>query len=66
MAMRGLVVRIVRLCVSDKLVKPACGRRLAATLPNARLEIVGGGHMALYTHPNTIAEAVRALYPSNR
>ncbi len=51
--------------VSDKLVKPACGRRLAATLPNARLEMVSGGHMAPYTHPKTIAEAVRALYPSN-
>lgn len=51
---------------SDKLVKPACGRRLAATLPNARLEMVAGGHMAPYTHPKTIAEAVRALYPSNR
>jgi pimeloyl-ACP methyl ester carboxylesterase len=46
---------------SDRLVKPACGRRLAATLPNARLEMVSGGHMAPYTHPQTIAAAVQRL-----
>lgn len=54
---------------SDKLVKPTCGRRLAAALPHARLEMVAGGHMAPYTHPKTISEAVRALgalYPSSR
>lgn len=54
---------------ADELVKPACGRRLAATLPNARLEMVSGGHMAPYTHPQTISQAVRALaalYPSSR
>ncbi len=45
----------------DQLVKPACGRRLAATLPHARLQMVSGGHMAIYTHPATVAEAVRAL-----
>jgi pimeloyl-ACP methyl ester carboxylesterase len=46
---------------SDRLVKPACGRRLAARLPNARLEMVSGGHMAPYTHPQTIAAAVQRL-----
>ncbi|MFI4990138.1 MAG: alpha/beta fold hydrolase [Solirubrobacterales bacterium] len=42
----------------DQLVKPVHGRRLAATLPNARLEIVSGGHMAPYTHPYAVAAAV--------
>jgi pimeloyl-ACP methyl ester carboxylesterase len=54
---------------ADKLVKPACGRRLAAALPRARLEMVPGGHMAPYTHPRTVAAAVRALaaeYPGAR
>jgi pimeloyl-ACP methyl ester carboxylesterase len=46
---------------SDRLVKPVCGRRLAARLPNARLEMVSGGHMAPYTHPQTIAAAVQSL-----
>jgi pimeloyl-ACP methyl ester carboxylesterase len=46
---------------SDHLVKPACGRRLAALLPKAHLEMVSGGHMVPYTHPQTIAAAVRSL-----
>lgn len=54
----------------DELVKPQCGRRLAATLPNARLEMVSGGHMALYTHPQVIAAAAQSLagggYPTRR
>ena len=55
----------------DLLVKPQCGRRLAAELPDARLEMVGGGHMAPYTHPQAIAAAVRSLagvglYPARR
>ena len=33
-------------------------RRLAATLPHARLLMVSGGHMAPYTHPAAIAGAV--------
>jgi pimeloyl-ACP methyl ester carboxylesterase len=45
----------------DQVVKPVHGRRLAATLPEARLEIVSGGHMAPYTHPAAIAGAVLAL-----
>ncbi|MFI5003627.1 MAG: alpha/beta fold hydrolase [Solirubrobacterales bacterium] len=54
----------------DQLVKPQCGRRLAATLPNAHLEMVSGGHMAPYTHPQVIAAAVQSLagggYPTRR
>jgi pimeloyl-ACP methyl ester carboxylesterase len=54
----------------DRLVKPRCGRQLAATLPRARLQMVSGGHMAPYTHPATIAAAVESLvgggYPSRR
>jgi pimeloyl-ACP methyl ester carboxylesterase len=46
---------------SDRLVKPACGRSLAALVPHARLEMVPGGHMAPYTHHATIAAAVEAL-----
>jgi pimeloyl-ACP methyl ester carboxylesterase len=46
---------------SDHLVKPACGRRLATLLPKARLEMVSGGHMVPYTHPQTVAAAVRSL-----
>lgn len=45
----------------DKLVYPRCGRRLAATLPDARLEMIPGGHMGLYTHPGVVATAVEAL-----
>ncbi len=45
----------------DQLVKPVHGRRLAATLPDARLEIVSGGHMAPYTHPAAVAGAALAL-----
>jgi pimeloyl-ACP methyl ester carboxylesterase len=62
---RGLhgidVPAIVIQGASDELVKPQCGRRLAATLPDARLEMVSGGHMAPYTHPQTIATAVEGL-----
>ncbi len=53
----------------DKLVLPQCGRRLAATLPDARLERVSGGHMAIYTHPEVVAAAVGSLageYPAGR
>jgi pimeloyl-ACP methyl ester carboxylesterase len=42
----------------DQLVEPVHGRRLAATLPDARLEVVSGGHMAPYTHPRAVAAAV--------
>jgi pimeloyl-ACP methyl ester carboxylesterase len=45
----------------DKLVKPQCGRRLAATLPDARLQVVQGGHMVPYTHPAAVAAAAQSL-----
>jgi pimeloyl-ACP methyl ester carboxylesterase len=45
----------------DKLVEPVHGRRIAAALPRARLAMVPGGHMALYTRPGVVATAVRSL-----
>jgi len=45
----------------DRFVKVERGRRLAALLPHARLEIVSGGHMAPYVHPAVVAAAVREL-----
>jgi pimeloyl-ACP methyl ester carboxylesterase len=45
----------------DKLVKPSDGRRLAAQLPRARLQMIHGGHMAPYTHPYAVASAIRAV-----
>jgi len=45
----------------DQLVAAAHGRRLAATLPHARLVMVSGGHMAPYVHPALIAAAIRQL-----
>lgn len=45
----------------DRLVKPRYGRRLAALLPHAHLEMVSGGHMAPYTHAPVVAEAARRL-----
>jgi pimeloyl-ACP methyl ester carboxylesterase len=46
---------------SDELVKPQCGRRLAAALPNAHLEMIEGGHMGLYTHPAVVAAAIEGF-----
>jgi pimeloyl-ACP methyl ester carboxylesterase len=45
----------------DKLVEPKYGRKIAAALPDSRLEMVHGGHMAPYTHPYAIAAAVRTV-----
>jgi pimeloyl-ACP methyl ester carboxylesterase len=45
----------------DKLVKPQCGRSIAATVPGARLQMVPGGHMAPYTHPAAVAATVQAV-----
>jgi pimeloyl-ACP methyl ester carboxylesterase len=62
---RGLghihVPAIVVQGAQDKLVKPQCGRRLAASVPGARLWMVQGGHMVPYTHPADVAAAVLAL-----
>jgi pimeloyl-ACP methyl ester carboxylesterase len=46
---------------ADQFVKPIYGRRIAAALPDARLVMVSGGHMAPYTHPATIAGAVESI-----
>jgi pimeloyl-ACP methyl ester carboxylesterase len=45
----------------DELVKPKCGRELAARIPGARLEMLGGSHMQPYTHPAAVAAAVAAV-----
>lgn len=45
----------------DKLIEPEHGRKLAASLPHARLVMVSGGHMAPYLHPAVVAAAVREL-----
>jgi pimeloyl-ACP methyl ester carboxylesterase len=45
----------------DELVNQSHGRKLAATLPHARLAMVYGGHMQPYDHPSVIAAAVRSL-----
>jgi pimeloyl-ACP methyl ester carboxylesterase len=62
---RGLggihVPAVVLQGAQDKLVKPECGRRLAAILPDAHLQMVQGGHMVPYTHPAAVAAAVRAM-----
>jgi pimeloyl-ACP methyl ester carboxylesterase len=47
----------------DKLVTPDHGRKIAATLPHARLAIVSGGHMAPYVHPAVVAAAIDGLLP---
>jgi pimeloyl-ACP methyl ester carboxylesterase len=47
----------------DKFVEPEHGRRLAAILPHARLQMVEGGHMAPYVHPAVVAAAVRSMLP---
>jgi pimeloyl-ACP methyl ester carboxylesterase len=46
---------------ADKFVVPSRGRRLAATLSDARLVMVYGGHMQPYDHPAAIAAAVQSL-----
>lgn len=46
---------------ADKFVEPIRGRRLAAALPDARLVMVSGGHMAPYTHPGVIVAAVQSV-----
>ncbi len=62
---RGLgTIRIPSVVIqgdADKFVEPARGRRLAAMLPDARLEMVYGGHMQPYDHPLAIAAAVDSL-----
>ncbi len=45
----------------DQLVEPAHGRKLAATLPHAQLEMLSGGHMQPYVHPGVVAAAAKRL-----
>ena len=62
---RGLAgVRVPTIVIQgaqDKLVKPACGRSIAASVPDAQLRMVPGGHMAPYTHPAAVAAAVESF-----
>lgn len=51
---------------ADRLVKPTYGRRLASSLPEARLQMLPGGHMAPYTHPGAVAAAVQSISESSR
>jgi pimeloyl-ACP methyl ester carboxylesterase len=46
---------------NDRLVEPIYGRRLAAALKDARLQMLSGGHMQPYDHPGAIAAAVHSL-----
>jgi pimeloyl-ACP methyl ester carboxylesterase len=43
---------------SDRIVPVANGRILASRIPNARLEVVEGGHLFLLTHPTQIGRRV--------
>jgi pimeloyl-ACP methyl ester carboxylesterase len=46
----------------DRVVRPEVGRRLAAAIPGAVLEEVGGGgHLLPQSHPGVVAAAVRRL-----
>jgi pimeloyl-ACP methyl ester carboxylesterase len=62
---RGLaglrVPTIVIQGAQDKLVKPQCGRSIAASVRGAQLQMVPGSHMAPYTHPAAVAAAVQAV-----
>lgn len=44
----------------DKLVSTPEVQRVAQALPNARLKLVPGGHMATYTQPDAVADAITA------
>jgi pimeloyl-ACP methyl ester carboxylesterase len=56
-----LVPAIVIQGEQDKLVKPQCGRSIAASVRGATLHMVPGGHMAPYTHPAVVAAAATSL-----
>jgi poly(3-hydroxyalkanoate) depolymerase len=49
---------------SDPIVPVTNGRILAARIPNARLEVVEGGHLFLLTHPSEMAEVVNDFLDS--
>lgn len=51
---------------SDELVRPRCGRELAAGIPGARLELLSGGHMTPYTHAVQAAAAINGLAASSQ
>lgn len=45
----------------DKLVNPRYSKHLAVSLPEAKLQLVSGGHMVFYGHQDLIAAAVKKL-----
>jgi pimeloyl-ACP methyl ester carboxylesterase len=56
------VPAVVLVGSADRVVRPGAGRRLAAELPGASLEVVqGAGHLLPQVHPATVAAAVRRL-----
>jgi pimeloyl-ACP methyl ester carboxylesterase len=49
---------------ADRTVAPADGRRLAGTIPGARLvELPGVGHLVIHLRPDAVAAAVRGVTP---
>lgn len=56
------VPTVVMVGTADRVVPPATGRRLAATIPGAQLvELGGAGHMLAHLRPNDVAAAVRTV-----
>jgi pimeloyl-ACP methyl ester carboxylesterase len=46
---------------SDPIIPVINGRILAGRIPNARLEVVEGGHLFLLTHAEAIAARINAF-----
>ena len=46
---------------SDPIIPVSNGRILAGRIPNARLEVVPGGHLFILTHPDQIAARINAF-----
>jgi poly(3-hydroxyoctanoate) depolymerase len=49
---------------SDPIIPVTNGRILAGRIPNARLEVVPGGHLFLLTHPAKMARRINAFLDS--
>jgi pimeloyl-ACP methyl ester carboxylesterase len=59
------VPTVVVVGTADRMVPPATGRRLAATIPGADLvELEGAGHLLAHQRPRDVAAAVRRLAES--
>ena len=56
------VPTVVVVGTADRVVPPGTGRRLARTIPGARLiEVAGAGHLLAYQHPDEVAEAIGSV-----